>query len=298
MLNKILSSRQQGTIYAISSGLCYSLVGYFGISLINFDLSVPNMLFWRFLIATIIPIIIMLPKHKALLKIQKNDIKMLLYGIVFYGASTIAFFISAKHIGTGVATAISFTYPIFVMLSGVLFYRTKLSRAYCLVFFMLIAGVACLISTGKLTFEIFGAGFGILSAFCYACYILASKKSTSTPIISTLMTSAGCTIACLVAACVDSSFHIPSGFNVWINILSIAIICTAIPILLFMQALKHINAEKASILSVSELVFIVIFGVILLHESLTSMQIIGVLVIVSGTLVTLMRDKPIEKSLV
>jgi len=298
MFNKILSSRQQGTIYAISSGLCYGLVGYFGISLINFNLSVPNMLFWRFLIATIIPIIVILPKHRRLLKIQKSDLKMLLYGIIFFGISSITFFISAKHVGTGVATAMSFTYPVFVILSGVLFYKTKLTNIYYLVLLMLIAGIICTVGANKFTFEIFGTGFGMASSFCYACYILASKKSTSTPIISTLMTTTGCAIACLIAACIDSSFYVPSGLNVWINILATAIICTVMPILLFLQALEHTDAEKASVLSVSQLVFVAIFGVILLNESLTSVQIIGIMVIILGTFLTLVHDKQTEKPLV
>ena len=111
------------------------------------------------------------------------------------------------------------------------------------------------------------------------------------------MTSAGCAITCLIVACVDSSFYVPSSFNVWVNILATATICTLIPILLFLQSLVHIDAEKASILSVSQLVFIAIFGVILLHENLANMQIIGITIIVAGTLVALMRDKHTKKSL-
>lgn len=293
---KFLSNHQQGVVYAVGSGLFYSLVGYFGISLINFHLSVPNMLFWRFLAATILSIAIMLPKYKKLV-IKQSDIKMLLSGILFYGASTITFFVSAKRIGTSVATAILFAYPIFVILSNAILCKTKLKKNYYIVFFVLLAGITCLISAHGLTLDVVGISSGILSSFCCACYIIAGKKSTSKPMMSTVMTSIGCTTTCFVAAWVDGSFCIPGTINIWLTILATAALCTVIPILLFLQALEHIDAETASILSVSELVFIVIFGYVLLHESLNSMQIIGITVIIIGTLITLVRHRRLEKAL-
>lgn len=296
MHTKFLSNQQQGSLYAIISGLCYGLTGYFGISVINSGLSTFNMLFWRFFISAVLVILIMLPKYKLLLQICKNDVKMLFYGIIFYGASTITYFMSSKHVGTGVAMVVLFTYPAFVMLFNVLLYKVRLNSVYYFAFFMLILGIVCLIDIHELTFDIFGIGFGILASFTYACYMLASKESSSSPMMSTLMVSVGCAITCLVVACADSSFYIPSGFNTWINILGIAIICTALPILLLLKALKYINTEKASILSVLEPVFVVIFGILLLNESITSLKIIGIITILSGALITIMYDKRSNKT--
>ena len=49
---KILSKEGRGGFYAITSGLLYGLLGYFGKNIMEFDFSISNMLFWRFLIAT------------------------------------------------------------------------------------------------------------------------------------------------------------------------------------------------------------------------------------------------------
>ena len=289
MFNNFLSAQQQGTVYALVSGICYSLAGYFGISLIDFNLSVPNMLFWRFLVAATILMVVMLPRYYTLPKIHKSDLKMLLCGIVFYGLSAIAFFLAARRIGTSVTTSILFAYPVFVILFNALLCRIRIKQSYYIVFFVLLAGITCLGSAHGFTGDLFGLGFAMLSAFCEACYILAGKKSTSKPLMAALMTSIGCAITCLVAACVDGSFYVPTDLSVWCNILTIAIICTIVPLLLFLQALKHIDAEIASVLSASELVFIVIFGIILLHESFNSMQIIGISMVMIGTLVPLAR---------
>lgn len=293
---KSLYNKQQGALYAITSGLCYGLTGYFGVSLINSGLSIFNMLFWRFFISAILIIALMLPKYKTLLQVCKNDLKMLFYGIIFYGASTITYFISGKYVGTGVAMVILFTYPAFVMLFNIFLYKIRLNSVYYFAFFMLTLGIICLIDVRELTFNIFGIGFGILASFTYACYMLASKKSPSSPMISTLMVSTGCATTCLIVACVDSSFYMPSGFNVWINILGIAIICTALPILLLLKALQYINTEKASMLSVLEPVFVVIFGILLLNENITNLKIAGIITILSGALITIMYDKRNNKN--
>jgi drug/metabolite transporter (DMT)-like permease len=86
---------------------------------------------------------------------------------------------------------------------------------------------------------------------------------------------------------VDSSFHVPSGLNNWFNIIGIGLLCTAIPILLLLKALQYIDAEKAATLSVLEPVFVLIFGIILLDEKVTFIQIMGTIIVLSGALMVL-----------
>ena len=58
------SLEQRGSLYAIVSGLLYGFIGYFGLSAMNGHLSASNMLFWRFLISSIIILIILIPQLK------------------------------------------------------------------------------------------------------------------------------------------------------------------------------------------------------------------------------------------
>lgn len=60
----MMNQEYRGSIYAILSGFLYSFIGYFGLSAINGHLSASTMLFWRFLISSIIILFIMLPKIK------------------------------------------------------------------------------------------------------------------------------------------------------------------------------------------------------------------------------------------
>jgi drug/metabolite transporter (DMT)-like permease len=66
-----------------------------------------------------------------------------------------------------------------------------------------------------------------------------------------------------------------------------AIICTALPILLLLKGLKYISSEKAAIVSVLEPVFVLLSGIILLGETVSVMQIFGTIIILSGAVITL-----------
>lgn len=286
-----LTNQKQGALYAISSGLCYGLMGYFGVTLMHSGLSVFNMLFWRFLIATLFVLILLLPKYKNEYKLSRESLKVLVYGIVFYGTGTIAYFMASQHIGTGLSMVIFFSFPAIVMLLNIVFYKTKISMLYCFAFAIIVAGMLCLADKHALSFNVLGIALALLSAFCYACYIFSSKRIVLSPLLSTLMVSAGCMTTCLVAAIMDASLHIPTGVYTWFCIISMGLVCTALPILLLLQALKYISSEKASMLSVLEPVFVVIFGIVLLDEQVTTLQIAGIVVVLSGALMTLLPDK-------
>ncbi len=58
---KFLSNQKTGALYALSSGFCYSLLGYFGISIIQDGSSISNMLFWRFLVSALFALILLTP---------------------------------------------------------------------------------------------------------------------------------------------------------------------------------------------------------------------------------------------
>ena len=63
------SQEQRGSLYAIVSGLLYGFIGYFGLSAMNGHLSASNMLFWRFLISSIIILIILIRLRPKLLNL-------------------------------------------------------------------------------------------------------------------------------------------------------------------------------------------------------------------------------------
>jgi drug/metabolite transporter (DMT)-like permease len=269
----------------------YGLVGYFGIKIIDAQLSVFTMLFWRFFVAGLLVFAAMLPSLKNNRCTISSVVKMFLYGGLFYSASTILFFTASRYIGTGLSMVIFFTYPAVVMILNWLFYNARPSKLYYVAIAIIMVGLLLLTDFTGLQVNALGIVLGIGAAIAYACYIVLSKQTQTTPLMSAFMVSLGCAMTCLLLALAEHSFTVPTTLSVWLNISGISVICTALPILFLLEALKSISSEKASILSVLEPVFVVIFGIMLLNERVSMHQVVGIIVVLGGALITLLSNK-------
>jgi drug/metabolite transporter (DMT)-like permease len=138
---KLLSKEHVGSLYAISSGLCYGFLGYSGVQLLNSNLSIANMLFWRFLVAAVFTFTILLFKSKNIFQPIIENIKIIFYGIAFYGTSSITYFIGSSYIGTGLTMVVFFIYPAIVMLFNWILYQKRINRTYYLACSMIIIGI-------------------------------------------------------------------------------------------------------------------------------------------------------------
>lgn len=285
------SKEQRGSLYAILSGFLYGFIGYFGLSAINGNLSASTMLFWRFLISSIVILIILIPQIKTFNDSFKSMFIAFLSGAFYYGISTLLYFYASQYIGSGLSMVIFFTYPVIIMLLNYFFYGQLIPKIYYLATFIILIGMLLLVDMDEVAFDILGILLGLVSAFFYACYIIASKKNRISPNISTLMVCLGCMTTSLIVSIGTNSFSIPVSYSVWFNLLGIGIIATVIPIVLMLHSLKYISSEKASILSVLEPVFVVIFGVLLLGEELKPWHALGVVFVLAGALITLFSHK-------
>lgn len=279
----------RGISYTLSSGLMYGLVGFFGIKLMENGLSISNMLFWRFLVASIINFALFIPKRKIEMQ-QINSLQVFygfMNGLLFYSASSILYFMSAKYIGTGLSIVIFFTYPIFVAILSWFFDGHKVTKIHYFSIGLIILGSICLIDRGEVVMDISGIILAFIASCTYGLYIFASKKQIKslTPLMSTFTVCIANTILFFVFSLVDGSFMVPHGTINWIYIFGMANLCTVFPILFLLEGLKYISASKASILSVLEPVFVVLIGVAFLGETIGTMQIVGMLVILTSALV-------------
>ncbi len=289
---KLLSDERRGEFFAILSGLFFGLIGYFGIRILDENFSIANMLCWRFFLSACFIGCLLLPK-RHLLKQHASEIKKtLLYGSLFYSIMSILYFMSSQYVGTGLAMVVFFTYPSMVLLLNWFLYGEPITKRYYFASAVILIGMVFLVDIEEFTFDILGILLGILSAIFYAFYIVFTKKNQSPPLVSTFLVSIGCSVFCGVIALLTHSFIIPNTVSLTVNLISMGVLCTALPILFLLQGLKYISSEKASILSVLEPVFVVIFGVILLDEQISTSHIIGVVIILMGALMTLFNHAP------
>ncbi|WP_058495669.1 DMT family transporter [Legionella drozanskii] len=281
--------QNKSIFYVALSGLFFGLIGYFGISVLNAHISVPNMLFWRFLFSGLFMGLLILPQAKGQSFSRKAFINIFIYGGAFYGASSILYFVAAKNIGSGLAMVLFFTYPAIVMMLNFFLYNQPVRRSYYIAVIMIFIGMFCLMRGGSFQFNLIGILLSLLSALLYAFYIITSKNTTAPALVSTLLVCFGAMSSCFIAVLVDHSFIVPQGTNVWLNLIGLSVICTSLPILLLLKGLQHIGSLQASILSVLEPVFVLIFGVTLLGETVSLIQFVGVAILLLGALLALLN---------
>ncbi|TAL58833.1 MAG: EamA/RhaT family transporter [Legionella sp.] len=286
-----ISAENRGSFYAILSGFLYGFIGYFGISAINGNLSASNMLFWRFLIASIAILLYVLPQIRKCKDSYQSLWMAFLTGTLFYGVSTMIYFYSSLYIGSGLAMVIFFTYPVIIMLLNYFLYQQHIPKVYYLATLIILIGMTLLVNFDKMAFDLIGIFLAIASAFFYACYMISSKRNVISPNMSTLMVCLGCMFTAFWVAILTHSFAVPTSTSVWLNLMGIAIVATVIPILLLLYSLEYISSEKASILSVLEPVFVVIFGVLLLGEELQRWSPLGIALVLTGAVMTLFSHK-------
>jgi len=281
----------KAVIFISLSGVLYGFLGYFGTHLQKQGLSLPTMLFWRFFIAGIWMVLYVVGRHEKnfiwLTNIRSYVLPFVM-GAICYGGSSALFFVASPYIGTGLSMVIFFSYPVFVMLFSVVIEKLHVNSILLGSILAILVGLFLLKGEAAHPINVIGIGLAVSSALLYAIYVFKSKNiinKLAPPIIAAIV-CLGCATLFFILALSSHSFAIPTSLKAWLNILAIAIFVTAIPIQLLLEGLKHISSVKASILSVFEPVVTVIVGVCALGEVVSAWQLVGVVIILAGTVIS------------
>lgn len=281
-----MTKNQKGSAYVMISGILYGLLGYLGMNIINHNIALNNMLFWRFLITSFIIGIVIYFKKTPCKGNLKSILGLFIFGALFYCGTTFFYFYASTYIGTGLAMTIFFIYPSIIILFNRVKYNTKISRIYTTSMIFTVIGMLLLVESDEFNFDLFGMFLAIIAAISYSSYLIYSKFQIEDfpPLLSTLIVSLGCCLIFFITSYSSGEFAIiPSA--VWIDAVSLAILGTALPILLMLEGLKYIRSEKAAILTVLEPIVVVVLGVILLGEEISFKQCLGVFVMLSTAII-------------
>lgn len=293
----MLKEEFKGTIYVILSGILYGFLSYFGISLMHKGFSLPEMLFWRFAFSSLFLLIMVAPYLKKIKLPIKIILKAASFGSIFYASSSSLYFMSCNYIHSGLAMVIFFIYPGLVAVLNWLLYRAQITKIYFSSFALITLGIIFLADLSDVQINLYGIFLAILSGLTYAVYLILSKKQFSelSPLVGSLTVSIGSTILFLALSLLNKgSIVMPSDAVTLAYCIGNGFIATALPMFLMLIGLKYISSTKASILSVSEPVFTVICGCILLGEILSLQQMIGIIIVLTGSLIICKNDSHVK----
>ena len=287
-----MSLQTKGVILAIISAICYGINPLGALFLYEEGLNVNSVIFYRFIFASILLAIFMLIKKDSFYLKFKEIILLALLGLLF-GISAISLFNSFLYMDAGLASTVLFIYPIFVAIIMALFFKEKNSIITILSIIFAFLGVVLLYESDGANVSNFGIFLVIVSSLCYAIYIVIINQYLKISALKvTFYSMLFCTITILIHSFFDSSLNIMPliNFNMWFYTLFLALVPTIISLLFLIKAIQIVGSTSASILGALEPLTAVLIGVYVFNEKITFWLVIGIVFILFGVLLIVLKD--------
>ena len=287
-----MSLQTKGVVLAIISAICYGMNPLGALFLYEEGLNVNSVIFYRFIFASILLAIFMLIKKDSFYLKFKEIILLALLGLLF-GISAISLFNSFLYMDAGLASTVLFIYPIFVAIIMALFFKEKNSIITILSIIFAFLGVVLLYESDGANVSNFGIFLVIVSSLCYAIYIVIINQYLKISALKvTFYSMLFCTITILIHSFFDSSLNIMPlvNFNMWFYTIFLALVPTIISLLFLIKAIQLIGSTSASILGALEPLTAVMIGVYVFNEKITFWLVIGIVFILFGVLLIVLKD--------
>lgn len=287
--SKAISNEWYGTLLAALSAMLLGTVGFSGTHLLHDNFTIASMLFWRFSIAAICMAGFTIIAHP--LQNRQTDIKSCLHTLMtaalLYSLASALYFVAASSIGTGLAAAIFFTFPVFVTIFAFIFDGFIIDKYTLISLLAICTGVILIKGHLSIQGSWHGVFYALLCAFFYATYVYRSRAISKiiAPSFLTLLVCIGNTIIFFIFDYLTGEFLLPKSSMEWCYVLLLSIFGTAIPIQLLLESMKYITPVKASILASLQIVVTVLIGWLVLNEPITLVQFCGVAVLISGAII-------------
>jgi drug/metabolite transporter (DMT)-like permease len=211
---------------------------------------------------------------------------------VFSASTLLLFFIALRLTDVAIGTFLMFTGPVYVALVAPRFLHQRADRVVYPALGLAVAGMATILLPsvlGAQRVSLVGVACGVGTGLLYACYALTAKFLTRTRRSVTIALSEmvldGLILLPLAAwQVVDTGYRL-TRHDLLVTLV-LGVVCTAIPYVLYVEGLRRIRVEHASILGYLEPVSAPFYAILLLGEATTATTVAGgALIVAAGVLV-------------
>lgn len=253
--------------------------------------------FWRFLVATLTLLGVMLILRKLEFKIADKKL------LVFLGIANATGYL-LQYVGMNYTTAAKAA--LFINLSAMWvallspkLLRESFSRKKIVGVLFGLLGIV-FVST-NLDFSTFGEGqfigdfMLICSGVAWALFMIYNKKLIMNSTSATLQSMTWVLVLTLFSitpfTALSGSRFLDLNLSAWFAIFYTAIVCWVLPYYLWLEGLKHLSASTSTILLLSEIVVAVALSIIVLKEPITVFSTIGALFVILAIVLVSTKGK-------
>lgn len=254
----------------------FGLAGLFG-KLIS--LSPLVIVFGRVFFASLFLMVLLRIQRQTLrLENRRDYLLFLLLGLIL-AVHWVTFFLSIQLSTVAIGLLTFSSFPVFVTFMEPIFFKTRLRPGNILMAFITVIGVALVIPSFHFESAMTqGALWGIASGFTFACLSLLNKNFVSrysSPLISFYQ----CSVASLFLLPFVGMLHPALEPKNILLLVILGVVFTGVSHTLFINGMKHVKAQTASIIASLEPVYGIVAALILFGEVPSLKAVIGGLII-------------------
>ena len=216
----------------------------------------------------------------------------LLFGGVALGLNWVALFTAYRLLNVSLATLIYYAGPMLVLLFSPLLFRESLTPQKIAAVAIVAAGLFCI--TGSITsagMSLTGLLAAVLSALFYASLIIFNKRIVKTGGMQTAALELDVAFV-VVLIYVLLTAGIPRPLKTDIPyLLVLGLVNTGIAYMLYFTGLQKLPGQSVALISYVDPVSALVFSALLLHETMTPLQMLGAVLIIGCALLGELRRR-------
>lgn len=223
-----------------------------------------------------------------------NWVTIGLFGLIGVAACQLFYFNAVARLSVGVALLLEYLAPVLIVLW---LWGASRRRPRALTFggtLLSLAGLVLVLDlTGTVKVDIIGVLWGMAAAVCLAIYFfITAKENDSLPPI--VLASVGLMVGAAVMWLAAATGLLPMAFNTadtrlgpwitpwWVSLGGLVILATVLAYVSGIMAARALGSKVASFVSLTEVLFAVIWAWLLLGELPGAIQLLGGVLIVGG----------------
>jgi drug/metabolite transporter (DMT)-like permease len=277
-----------GVLLVVISAASFALMPVFAVFAYRGTINVITLLFTRFGLAAVMLFSYLIFKKKNLVLTRQVLIKLMIFGGVLYTLQSCLYFASVKYINVSLQAMLFYTYPIFVTVIAIMFFKEKLTKILLLAICVSMAGMVLVLGTSFSSINFLGVFLVLGAALIYSFYInLANRLLHNIP--SDITTAYICLFSALSFLLVGKatgnlSFHFSPV--TWWPIIAIAFFSTTVAIVTFFKGMEILGSTRTAVISMIEPFITITVSSLLFHDKLGPLQWLGgILVLTAAYLV-------------
>ncbi len=290
-------STWKGIIAGILGAGFFGFIPVFSKPVLAAGVSPTCLLFYRFAIASLL-IALMSGVQRQSISLPRNCWKCMSLIAVLYCFSGGFLVWGFNFMSGGVTEVLHFTYPVWVMLLLLVFFKERIRASSAIAIIIAIVGIYCLGVLGGSDAFMPGAnrvaGVVIVVASGLACgsYIVAINKSNARTLSSMrlsfwMLTLSACIFFVISVVC--GTFYIITDVGVLAHLVGLSLVATVLSNVFQVYSIKYIGSTQAAILGAVEPATGVVMCVILFDEVLNLPILAGIALIFTAVMIVVTR---------